>query len=223
MTQRIATCPNCGAKIIFKWSSSVQTVCEYCKSVLVRTEVDLKKVGQVADLPPDISPIQLNTEGNYRNNAFVVIGRIIYQYDQGGWNEWHLMMNDGTSGWLSDAQEEYAVSFPVIGPATGTAISSTSGQKLPAESQLQIGQTYSWNGATYTVSVITQAHFRGVEGELPFQYWNKDDVTFADLRSSSRKCATLDYSDTEPVLYLGDLVEFEDLKLKNLRQFEGWS
>jgi hypothetical protein len=215
MTQPIATCPNCGAKIIFKWSSSVQTVCEYCKSVLVRSDVDLKKVGQVADLPPDISPIQLNAEGNYRNNAFVVIGRILYQYDQGGWNEWHLMMNDGTSGWLSDAQEEYAISFAATG--------STTGQKLPAESQVQIGQTYSWNGANYTVSVITQAHFRGVEGELPFQYWDKDDVAFADLRSSSRKFATLDYSDIEPVLYLGELVEFDDLKLKNLRQFEGWS
>ena len=215
MTQPIATCPNCGAKIIFKWSSSVQTVCEYCKSVLVRSDVDLKKVGQVADLPPDISPIQLNAEGNYRNNAFVVIGRILYQYDQGGWNEWHLMMNDGTSGWLSDAQEEYAISFAATG--------STTGQKLPAESQVLIGQTYSWNGANYTVSVITQAHFRGVEGELPFQYWDKDDVRFADLRSSSRKFATLDYSDIEPVLYLGELVEFDDLKLKNLRQFEGWS
>jgi Domain of unknown function (DUF4178) len=215
MTQPTATCPNCGAKIIFRWSSSVQTVCEYCKSVLIRTDVDLKKLGQVADLPPDISPIQLNTEGNYRNKGFVVIGRILYQYDQGGWNEWHLMMNDGTSGWLSDAQEEYAVSFSAAG--------SMASQKLPAESQLQIGQTYSWNGATYTVSVITQAHFRGVEGELPFQYWDKDDVTFADLRSSSRNFATLDYSDTEPALYLGELLEFEDLKLKNLRQFEGWS
>jgi hypothetical protein len=179
----------------------------------------LRKVGQVADLAPDISPIQLNTEGNYRNKAFVVIGRIIYQYDQGGWNEWHLMINDGTSGWLSDAQEEYAVSFRV----TGSAISSTPDQKLPEESQLQIGQTYSWNGATYTVSVITQAHFRGVEGELPFQYWGKDDVTFADLRSSTRKFATLDYSDPDPALYLGEFVEFDDLKLKNLRQFEGWS
>ena len=215
MTQPTATCPNCGAKIIFKWSSSVQTVCEYCNSVLVRSDVDLKKVGQVAARPPDISPIQLNTEGNYRNEAFVVIGRILYQYNQGGWNEWHLMMNDGTSGWLSDAQEEYAVSFAATG--------STTGQKLPVESQLKIGQIYSWNGATYTVSVITQAHFRGVEGELPFQYWDKDDVTFADLRSSSRKFATLDYSDTEPALYLGELVEFDDLKLKNLRQFEGWS
>jgi len=215
MTQPTATCPNCGAKIVFKWSSSVQTVCEYCKSVLVRTDVDLRKVGQVADLPPDISPIQLNTEGNYRNKAFVVIGRIIYQYDQGGWNEWHLMMNDGTSAWLSDAQEEYAVSFSATG--------STAGQKLPSESELQIGQPYSWNGATYTLSVITRARFRGVQGELPFQYWNKDDVTFADLRSSSRRFATLDYSDAEAMLYLGELVEFEDLKLKNLRQFEGWS
>ena len=33
----------------------------------------------------------------------------------------------------------------------------------------------------------------------------------------------LDYSDHEPVLYLGELVEFDDLKLKNLRSFEGWS
>jgi hypothetical protein len=211
MTQREATCPNCGAKIIFKWSSCVQTVCEYCKSVLVRTDVDLKKVGQVADLPPDTSPIQLNTEGVYGNKAFVVTGRILYRYDQGGWNEWHLMMNDGSSGWLSDAQEEYAVSVAI------------NGQQLPAESQLQIGQPFSWNGVTYSVSVITQAHFCGVQGELPFQYWDKSDVMFADLRSSSRKFATLDYSDEKPALYLGEFVEFDDLKFKNLRQFEGWS
>jgi hypothetical protein len=211
MTQRVGSCPNCGAKIIFKWSSSVQTVCEYCKSVLVRTDVDLTKVGQVADLPPDVSPIQLNTEGSYQNKSFVVTGRILYQYRQGGWSEWHITMSDGTSGWLSDAQEEYAVSFPA------------SSQKLPAQSQLQIGQTYSWNGESYVLSGITEAHFRGVEGELPFQYWDKDEVTFADLRSSSRKFGTLDYSDTDPALYLGELVEFEELKLKNLRRFEGWS
>jgi len=48
-------------------------------------------------------------------------------------------------------------------------------------------------------------------------------MVFADLRSSSRKFATLDYSDAEPALYLGEFVEFEDLKLKNLRKFEGWS
>jgi hypothetical protein len=211
MTKPVSTCPNCGAKITFQWSSSVQTVCEYCKSILVRTDVDLKKVGEVADLPPDSSPIQLNTEGVYKNKAFVVTGRILYEYDQGGWNEWHVAMNDGTSAWLSDAQEEYAISFAV------------GGQKLPAESELQVGQQFNWNGGPYSLSVITNAHYRGVQGELPFEYWDKTDVLFADFRSASRKFATLDYSDEEPALYLGEFVEFEDLKMKNLRQFEGWS
>jgi hypothetical protein len=211
MTQPFANCPNCGAKIVFRWSSSVQTVCEYCKSILVRTDVDLRRVGQVADLPPDISPVQLNSEGVYRNKSFVVIGRILYEYDQGGWNEWHFITNDGKSGWLSDAQEEYAVSF------------SASEQKLPVESELHVGQQFNWNGDAYSLSVITKAHYRGVQGELPFQYWDKTDVSFADFRSTTRKFATLDYSDESPALYLGEFVEFEDLKMKNLRQFEGWS
>jgi hypothetical protein len=210
MTQPAANCPNCGAKIVFRWSSNVQTVCEYCKSILVRTDVDLKKVGQVADLPPVGSPIQLNTEGIYRNKAFVVVGRIVYEYDQGAWSEWHVMMNDGTSAWLSDAQQEYAVSF------------SSNAPNLPAAAKVEVGEQFTWSGQHYTVSVITPAHYRGVEGELPFQYWDKTDVTFVDLRSETGKFATLDYSDPEPALYLGEFVEFEQLKLKNLRSFEGW-
>ena len=145
MSQPAANCPNCGAKIVFRWSSSVQTVCEYCKSILVRTDVDLKKVGQVADLPPDNSPIQISAEGKYGNKAFVVVGRILYGYDQGGWNEWHVMMNDGTSAWLSDAQSEYALSL------------SSKAVNLPAAAQVHVGQQFTWNNQSYTVSVITPA------------------------------------------------------------------
>jgi uncharacterized protein DUF4178 len=209
VTQPTANCPNCGAKITFRWSASVQTVCEYCKSILVRTDVDLKKVGQVADLPANSSPIQIGTEGVYGPHSFVAIGRIIYQYDQGNWNEWHLMMNNGTSGWLSDAQDEYAVSFPAPG------------RKLPK--QCNVGQEYTWDNNPYTVSTITKAHYCGVEGELPFEYWDKSDVVFVDLMSFTSKFATIDYSDDEPALYLGEFVDFDSLKLKNLRSFEGWS
>lgn len=209
MTQPSATCPNCGAKITFRWSACVQTVCEYCKSILVRTDIDLQKVGRVADLPQNSSPIQIGTEGCCGAHSFVAIGRIIYEYDQGNWNEWHLMMNNGTSGWLSDGQDEYAVTF------------AAPGRKLPPESR--IGQQYTWDNETYTVSTVTKAHYRGVEGELPFQYWDKSDVIFVDLLSHSGKFATIDYSDESPALYLGEAVEFESLKLKNLRSFEGWS
>jgi hypothetical protein len=210
MTQPVATCPNCGAKIVFRWSSSVQTVCEYCMSILVRTDLDLKKVGQVSDLPPNTSPIQIGTEGVYEGQSFIAIGRIVYEYDLGTWNEWHLVLNND-SAWLSDAQNEFAVT--VAAP----------GQSLPVAGESKVGQKYVWDKETYTVTTITKAHYRGVEGELPFEYWDKNDSVFVDLMSTTGKFATLDYSDDTPVLYLGEWVDFDDLQLKNLRKFEGWS
>jgi hypothetical protein len=207
---KVANCPNCGAPIRFRWSSAVQTVCEFCRSILVRRDLELAKVGMVADLPPDSSPIQISAEGAWRNRPFVAIGRIIYEYEQGGWNEWHLIFSDGASGWLSDAQARYGVTF--LTPMAG----------LPPAAAVARGQQYRWNGTLYEVTCLTRARYRGVEGELPFEYWDKDEVLFADLESRDARFATLDYSDAEPLLFLGEAVEFDDLRLKNLRRFEGW-
>ncbi|MBI3667077.1 MAG: DUF4178 domain-containing protein [Acidobacteria bacterium] len=212
MSARTANCPNCGAPIQFRWSSAVQTTCEFCHSILVRHDVDLTKVGEVADLPADSSPIQIATEGIYRNKAFQVVGRILYEYEQGGWNEWHIVFSDGASGWLSDAQDEYAVSFQATPP-----------EPLPPADQVERGQKALWNGVRYEVTCLTRARYRGVEGELPFEYWDKADRLFVDLRAADGRFATIDYSHTEPLLFLGEAVEFDDLHLKNARQFEGWS
>jgi hypothetical protein len=209
MSQPVSNCPNCGAPIKFLWSSAVQTTCEFCKSILVRNDLDLQKVGEVADLPPDSSPIQIGTEGQYNNKAFTAVGRIIYDWEQGSWNEWHIVFNDGTSGWLSDAQLEYDVSFLANGQPPATP---------PGP-----GAKFTFNNTQYEVTVNTLAHYRGVQGELPFQYWDKGDVSFVDLRSRDGKFATIDYSENPPILYLGEPVPFDRLKLKNLREFEGWS
>jgi hypothetical protein len=213
MSAPAANCPNCGAPVTFRWSSAVQTTCEFCHSILVRTDVDLKKVGEVSDLPPDASPIQIGTEGVYQNKAFVVIGRIIYEYEQGGWNEWHVVYNDSTNGWLSDAQLEYDLSWQTALPE----------HQLLAGERVERGATYQWNGKAYQVTSLTKAHYKGVQGELPFQYWDKADLLFADLRTVDGDFATIDYSEDPPLLFLGRAVEFDDLHFKNLRLFEGWS
>jgi hypothetical protein len=210
MSGPAANCPNCGAPVKFLWSSAVQTTCEFCHSILVRTDIDLKKVGEVADLPPDASPIQIGTEGAYQNKSFVVIGRIIYEYEQGSWNEWHIVFNDGSSGWLADAQLEYDLSWLFPPP-----------QPLPSSTSK--GQEFQWQGKKYQVTSITKAHYKGVQGELPFQYWDKSDLVFADLRTTSGDFGTIDYSENPPLLYLGRAVDFNDLHLKNLREFEGWT
>jgi hypothetical protein len=212
MSSPIANCPSCGAPVKFLWSSAVQTTCEFCHSILVRTDVDLKKVGEVSDLPADASPIQIGTEGAYQNKSFVVVGRIIYEYELGAWNEWHLVFNDGSSGWLSDAQLEYDLSWASKPPTP-----------LPTSDSIHQGQTFQWNSKAFQVTSRTHAHYKGVQGELPFEYWDKSDVLFADLRSTSADFGTIDYSENTPLLFIGRAVEFEDLHLKNLREFEGWT
>ena len=205
-----ANCPNCGAPVELRWQSAVQTTCPYCKSILVRRDVNLERVGVVADLPLDASPIQIATEGVYAGKTFTVVGRIIYEYEQGNWNEWHIVFSDGVSGWLSDAQLEYAVSF--LRP---------SGNVLP-QGIVERGATFGWDNARYEVTVVTKAHYKGVEGELPFEYWDKKEAVFADLRTFDARFATIDYSQQPPVIYMGAAVDAEALKLTNLRQFEGW-
>ena len=205
----MGACPNCGAPIEFQWSSAVQTVCAHCRSVLVRHDVDLRKVGEVADLPFDSSPIQIGTTGRFEGDAFTVTGRIVYEYGEGTWNEWHLAFADNTSGWLSDAQAEYAVS----------RLAEKAGP-LPEEGAVTSGQRYAFNGLTFMVTTRTNARYRGVEGELPFEYWDKDTVLFADLKAADGHFATLDYSESPPLLFSGSFVEFDGLALSNLKTAE---
>jgi hypothetical protein len=212
MSSPLTNCPSCGAPVTFRWSGAIQTVCPFCHSILVRTDVALQNVGKVADLPPDPSPIQLQTSGTYNNKNFDVIGRIIYEYEQGGWNEWHIVFSDGTSGWLSDAQLQYAVSFQM------------QSIPLPPEQQVTRGSRLTFAKIQFEVSTMTIASYKGTEGELPFPFYGKKNMLFADLRSTGDDFATLDYSDqAAPMLFVGKTVSYESLHLKNIRQFEGWS
>jgi hypothetical protein len=206
VTHPAGTCPNCGAPVEFQWSSAVQTVCSHCRSVLVRRDLDLAKVGVVADLPPDVSPIQIGTTGRFAEAAFTVTGRIVYEYAAGTWNEWHLLFADGSSGWLSDAQLDYAITRPL-----------TPTSPLPEASAFTTGQRFTFNGMSFAVTTLTRARYRGVEGELPFEYWDKTEVLFVDLASDEEQLATVDYSEAPPLLFVGQFVGFDALALKNLR------
>ena len=87
------------------------------------------------------------------------MGRIIYEYEQGGWNEWHIVYNDGTSGWLADAQLEYELSWAIAASVAFARSRCKSRQ----------GQEFQWNGKAFQVTSRTHAHYKGVQGELPFR------------------------------------------------------
>lgn len=211
MTQPAGRCPNCGAPVLFRWSSAVQTICDSCRSVVVRHDLNLEARGKVSDIPVDSSPIQLGTTGRLDDQPFTAVGRIAYEYANGAWNEWHLVFGDGSSGWLSDAQLEYAVTR-LVKPT----------QPIPPLQNVRVGQYYAWGDRGLTVTTFTRALYVGFEGELPFEYRGKGEVLLVDLAGVNGEFATFDYSDTKPLLFLGRHVSFDEIALANVRTFDGW-
>jgi Domain of unknown function (DUF4178) len=210
MTTPTTTCPNCGAAIHFEWSRAVQTSCPFCHSVLVREDVNLKTVGTVGDFPATSSPLQMGAGGAFGHHRFSIVGRVVYEYERGSWNDWHLRLDDGTSAWLSDARGEYAFSAEQTG---GVA---------PSLEQLHIGGSFAWGGRIYKLVSVMKARYRAVEGELPFTTWNRREATLADLDATDGHIATIDYRDDPPALYLGEWTTFDDLHLDHLREIDGW-
>ncbi len=207
------TCPQCGASVTFQSSMSAVAICEYCKSTLVRHDVNLENVGKMADLKVDGSPLQLGAYGKYAGVHFAVAGRIQYRFDRGLWNEWFLVFDDMRvgGGWLGEARGSYAISF----------LSEVS-ESIPQFHELEAGRMVRLNGLVYQIEDLQSARCIAGEGELPFKVGAGYEAPVADLKGPARKFATLDYSEDKPLVFLGELVEFAELGLGNLRAFDGW-
>lgn len=201
-----AACPSCGAPVVFKSASSVFAVCEYCSSTLVRHDQQLEDIGKMAALVEDRSPLQLGSEGSYKGVHFALIGRIQIKYGQGSWNEWHLLFDDMRTGWLSEAGGEYVLTFL-----------RHVDEPLPALADLDIGRRLALASQTWTVSNIEAAECIAGQGELPFKVGAGYPVSAVDLRNE-RNFATLDYSETPPLLFVGEAVDFKSLRMNNLRE-----
>ena len=212
---REVSCPGCGAAVKFVSAASLLAVCGYCRATLLRRDLDVERIGTMAQLVADATLLQLGAEGVYRSTHFAVVGRMQVRYDDGGWNEWYLVFDDGRAGWLGEASGEYTISFeaPLDGPA-------------PAWEALRVGGTLTLGATTYEITDVRRARVMGGEGELPFRVEGGYETAAADLRADGGRFATLDYSEaaggTPPRLYAGEVVEFATLALRGLRELDGW-
>ena len=210
---KVANCPSCGAAISFQSAVSILTVCAYCKSTLIRHDLELENIGRMAELLPYPSPIQLGTEGVYRKARFTVVGRIQLRYGQGLWNEWYLLFENQRGGWLGETLGNYAVTFLIQPP-----------EPLPPFSELRAGQNVTLKGRAFQITNIESARCIAGEGELPIRVGPGYDAPVVDLQAAGNVFATLDYSENPPLVFVGEQVRFDDLKLTRLREVmpAGW-
>jgi len=205
------TCPSCGATVVFQSRVSILSICEYCGSTLVRHDLNLENIGKMAEVQVDGSPLQLHAEGRYRGIHFTLVGRVQMRYTEGLWNEWYLLFDDLRNGWLGESGGTYAVSF-----LTKVA------EAIPRFADLRPGDPVVLRDQSYEVTQVEQAVCISGQGELPFQIGPAYSAPVVDLSGQGNNFATLDYSEEPPLIFMGEYVEFEDLHLSGLREWNEW-
>jgi len=211
-------CPNCGAEVTFRSAALPSRVCDYCQTILVRRGDGVEAVGKAASLPFDVSPIQIGTRGTFESHGFEVIGRVRWGWTDGSWNEWLLMFDDGSHGWLGEAMGQYMMlrERPLGDIASGAVSLLAAGENVP------IGLTAEIDGETLTAADAREATCIASEGELPFTAPAGWTIYSVDFRSGSGRCASLQREGTTPSFYDGRYVTLAELAPRNLRAMEGW-
>lgn len=203
-------CPSCGALVKFASKSSEYAVCEFCKSMLVRHDLNLEDLGKVAQLQNDPSPFQIGSSGIYQKKPFTLIGRIQMKWEDGFWNEWRMFFNDEKVGWLAEAQGFIMVSF------------ETPSNDIPSFDKIFPEQEISIQGKSFKVDDIKTAQYSFFEGELPFKITKGEEIQTVDLSGQNEEFASISFINANSQVYIGTYVTLETLKCKNLRKFDGW-
>ncbi len=206
-------CPNCGGAVAFQSSIAVFAVCPFCRSMVVRHDVNVEAIGQMAALPPDLSPLQIGTKGEIDGQAFTLIGRVRLAYEDGSWNEWCALFGDNRYGWVAEAQGFFMVSFEVERPP-----------QLPTDAgQLPVGRAIEIEQLPYTVTDCKETICLGSEGELPFVASPNRKATSIDFMGAGGEFACAQYAEKDMRLFVGRYAHFDDLKFSDLKPVPGWS
>ena len=226
-----APCPGCGAPVNFLSAQSTHAVCGFCQSTVVRNGDTLARIGKMAELFDDHSPLQLQasgvwTQGNVKR-AFTLVGRLQYKYPEGSWTEWHAVLVDGTSAFLSEDNGAYVFSTPL-----------ESRPDIPEPSVFKLGSRTRLNGKAFSVASNQQVSLVSAQGELPRLPPLGRPFAMVELRGEGAgevagnttpntspaagqaggEVLSIDYSSTPPLLSIGAAVLLEDLQLTGLRE-----
>ncbi|MGZ8281802.1 MAG: DUF4178 domain-containing protein [Allosphingosinicella sp.] len=213
-------CPNCGAPVLFRSPALPSRVCDHCRTIVVRSSRggEVEAVGKAAALPFDVSPIAIGTSGTFDGRRFEVIGRVRWGWTDGSWNEWLLLFDDGSDGWLGEAMGQFMVTRErPIGDIRADAVRTlVDGGEVPVGTAAQI------DGDPFTVADAREATCIASEGELPFSAPPGWTIFSVDFRSPTGRVASLQREGKLSSFYDGRYLTLAELAPRGLRAIEGW-
>ena len=172
--------------------------------MLVRQDNGVVDSGRDSALLEDFSPLQIGTSGTFVAQRFTLVGRLQVQYDDGAWNEWYALFDDGRAGWLSEAGDLYVMTMPVEIDNPPKFEDTRAGF-----SELTFQDKY------YIASDVRKISLKraAAQGELPFVLKEDTENRVSDWRCENL-FITLDYNNETPEAFFGRMVNLDDLKLE---------
>ncbi|RYX94053.1 MAG: DUF4178 domain-containing protein [Comamonadaceae bacterium] len=202
-----APCPGCGAPVEFRSAQSAFAVCPYCQSTVARNGEVLSRVGKMAELFDDFSPLQLMAAGKYNGKAFTLVGRLQYRYGEGTWTEWQALHDDGTTGTLGEDNGAYVFSY-----------AASLKRDIPPPDTFRVGATTAINGKQFSVASNEQVSLISAQGELPHLPPLNKSFAMVELRNADGQVLSIDYGVEPPQVSLGSSVLLEALQLTGLKE-----
>lgn len=203
MTQAQANCPACGGRMTFKHRSALVTVCEFCQSVVARSDRKLEDFGKIAPLVDSDSPLERGLSGSIAGRTFELVGRIQFEHASGGtWTEWYALFHSGRWAWIAEAQGKLYLTFEKKLPSRVV---------LPKFEELPVGEDLVLADTEWVVVEQGSATPIAAEGEIPFLFRPTEAHLYADLEGAGKQFASISYSDDEPTFYAGKEVTYAQL------------
>tara|TARA_B110001454_G_scaffold28073_1_gene27467 strand:+ start:69989 stop:70678 length:690 start_codon:yes stop_codon:yes gene_type:complete len=224
-------CPQCGAALKFTTAYAVSTVCEYCRSLVVRHDLNLELLGKEAVLHDELNPLQVGTRGVFQKTGFSIIGGVRLNHHEGFWHEWFLQLDSQTQnsryGWLAQAQGEYQFLFEPIDLPRQSRSEFKVGTKVsvPDETEQRLvkwSKSLYHNSDAFRIIDIRTAQMTHFLGQLPWAPEKNRERTMAELASADDAKLTVEFGSDKNQIYFGQVLNFEDFKFQNLKEVKGW-
>ena len=147
-----------------------------------------------------------SAQGYLGNKSYEIVGRVQYRHPAGGvWDEWYLSLGGDRWAWLAEAQGRFYVTYEM--PLSGS-------MTVPTFDEIEVGQTYNLGPklGIFKVGEKNVGTAASAEGEIPWHFAPGAAMRFADLYGPAAAFATLDYSEPETRIYVGNEMSLSDLE-----------
>jgi hypothetical protein len=170
-------------------AQSTHAVCGYCQSTVVRQGEVLSRIGKMAELFDDHSPLQLFATGSSQKRQgapFTLIGRLQYKTAEGTWTEWNALLTMAATGWLAEDNGAYVFTQPDAPSAT-----------CPRRT------VFAWANHRHQRQAVQRGQqclrpLISAQGELPKLPALGQPFDVVELRSASGEVLSIDYTGTPP-------------------------